>query len=68
VLALAMYGGVGRRSDMADVESQLAKAQALLLNTSLVSALPDGGTNVMRRIAALTQQLQSLNSAGFTQQ
>ena len=45
------------------MESQLAKAQALLLNTSLVSALPDGGTNVMRRIAGLTQQLQRLKGA-----
>ncbi len=48
---------------MADVEAQLAKAQALLWNTALVSALPDGGTNIMRRIAALTQQLQSFRSA-----
>ena len=47
---------------MAYVESQLAKAQSLLLNTALVSALPDGGTNVMRRIAALTQQLQTFRS------
>ena len=51
-----------RRTQVADLEAQLAKAEALLSNGSLVSALPDGGTNVVRRIALLRQQLQTLRS------
>ena len=51
------------RREAAELEAQLAKAKALLSNSSLVSALPDGGTNVVRRIALLSQQLDGLKKA-----
>ncbi len=51
------------RDEKANLEAQLAKAQALLSNTGVLSALPDGGANVEQRVASLTKQLQWLRSS-----
>ena len=61
--AVTTYLFASHRHQEAELEAQLAKAKALLSNTGVVSALPDGGASIERRIADLSQQLQTLLSS-----